>query len=113
MADTCQMLFDKPLDEPPLRQALVSLCAEDGISEDQIDLCFVDGAAPASWPASGSHRMNHYLPSVIGEDDSYVEYWAARGKSGKVVRLHVFNAERNCPSRTEVRFCAFCCSDIT
>ena len=89
---TCQLLFDKPLEEPRLRAALVELCAEDGITEDQIDLSFED-ATPASWPATGSHRMNAYLPAAIGEDDSYVEYWSSRGKSGKVVRLHVFNAK--------------------
>ena len=82
------MLFDKPLAEESLRAALVSLCAEGGVSEEQLELELVDGAAPPRiWVATGLHRMNEYLPTVIGED----EYWAARGKSGKVVRLHVFN----------------------
>lgn len=50
-----QLVFDKPLDEPSLRSALLGLCAEEGITENQVDLTFVD-TVPAGWPAGGAVR---------------------------------------------------------
>ena len=86
----CQILFSKPFDEPKLRSALLELCAEDGIAESQVDLEFVD-ETPNGWPETGSFALSHFLPESIPDGQSFFDYWAARGGSGKVVRVRVFN----------------------
>lgn len=94
----CQMLFSKPFDEPRLRRALTELCAEDGIAEGKVDLEFVD-ETPNSWPETGSFALSHFVPESIPEGQSFLDYWAKRGRSGKVVRVHVFNgAEPGMPT---------------
>lgn len=93
----CQVLFSQPFDEPRLRSALLELCAEDGIGESKVEVKFVD-ETPSGWPETGSFALSHFVPGSIPEGQSFMDYWAARGGSGKVVRVHVFNGAPGMPT---------------
>lgn len=95
-------LFDHPLDEQKLRPALVGLCAEDGLKEEEIDLTFVDEEPNPEWPdpahpAAGSPRfMNHYVRS-LPKGQNFWDY-NAKLKGKFKVRFHVFNGQPGNPT---------------
>jgi len=99
----CMHTYTAPLDEARLRKALVELCAEDGISEEKIDLKFF-AEEPNDWPASGSHRVDHFIESTksLGKEGySMYDYGDDRQKRGDpevVMRIHVWNGSAGKPT---------------
>ena len=101
----CQMLYSKPFDEAKLRRALVSLCAEDGIQESEVELVF-KAEVPQDWPKdangqrTGSFAVHHFVPGSIQAGSHVPDYFdAVAGKpKGLKVRLHVFNGKPGKPT---------------
>ena len=46
-------------------QALVELCAEDGIAEEHLELMFQD-EEPKDWPPAGSFDSDYFLDALKG-----------------------------------------------
>jgi len=89
------VLFDKTLDETKLKDALVGLCAEDGITAEKVEVVF-HHVPPNDWAENGSWPSDHYHDIIKGKDHGFT-YWDAAplGKGtghGNVVKVHVFNA---------------------
>jgi hypothetical protein len=66
-----QFLYDKPLDEAKLRQALFSLTADDGIADDEVELTFKD-EKPNDWPTTGSYDVTSALLPSFKKGYSYI-----------------------------------------
>lgn len=95
------IFFDKPLEEDRLRKALVSLCAEDDVPEDKIEVKMFD-EVPTDWAAGagnvGSVRSDYYLPKTLGEEGNMVHHGMSNMGSGYWIRMHVFNGAPGKPT---------------
>jgi len=98
--------YNMPLDEKKLRDAIVSLCAEDNIPEEEIDVTFLD-EKPNDWPATGSFYSDHFIESLKIPDKpgehNYVMWdmdkanWKPPGKP-VLFRMHVWNNDPGKPT---------------
>jgi len=97
----CIHLFTKPINEPKMRAALVSLCAENNIQEKDLLLEFGD-EAPLDWPSSaGNWPADYRIKSLEGK---LTQVGYGLQKSGKKFKMKIFNAvEADMP--TVVWFC--------
>lgn len=91
-------LYDAPFDEDRLRKAFVELCAEDGITEEDLALVF-EGEEPQDWPENGSYDINYWIPTKDGSREKLNNFWEwLDTQPKKIVRIHVWNGQPGKPT---------------
>lgn len=99
----CQQLYKEPLDEKRLREALESLCPEDGIEKDDFYLKFMD-EEPNDWPSTNSWDIDHFIESNKSPDQKrhYMDFDGDAGKRGDppkaLIKIFVWNGKPGKPT---------------
>ena len=122
----CQQLYSKPLDEAKLRKALIGLCAEDGIKEEEISLKFF-AEEPMDWPSSGSYDTTSAFLKSYPKGRTYINdlfeppfgeaspkhlggkfkivIWVYNGKPGKPTVMHYGGSAEGWDGSSNFNFC--------